>query len=208
MKCSYCGQMLRDDAQFCSNCGRIVESTVIEPIGKKKDEKGAYALSIMTLLIVLALLAYGCYVIISRNLPVNNSVSASDKATDSLNYESVVIDPALVGKWVCTDKTLADYDDTNIGVEVKAMLTMTADGKCRLDYAMSDTGVPALTISAEGVYTTDKGVVTFIPDETDGLQKYLRKHGKKPAFPYAADDDCFTLTYENGREIVFIRAKE
>lgn len=208
MKCSQCGQELRDDAQFCSNCGHSVEMPETEPSKMNKEEKSAYVLSIAALLIVVAMMAYGCYMIISRDMQKTGAVSASDEAVNSFNYDAVHTDPELIGKWVCKDRAAADYGDNNFGVEVKILLTMNAEGGFVLDYTMYDTGVPAKTLNITGTYTTDKGTVTFVPDTTDGAEAFLKKHGSHPSFPYTTEENTFTLTYKNKKKIVFDKVKE
>lgn len=208
MKCSYCGNLLKDHAQFCSNCGRSVENPSSEPLKQNNAEKGAYAISILLLIIVLALTVFGGFVIIYRDLHAETTVSASDEKTHTFNYELVSTDTALVGKWICTDRAAADYSDSNYGVDVNAVLHLTGDGKFTLDYAMSNTGIPAMQLSTSGKYSTQDGIITFIPDNGTGATEYLKRHGKQPSFQYSTDENSFTLKYENGKDILFSRISE
>lgn len=208
MKCSYCGQMLRDNAQFCSNCGHSTEVTTDENASSKRNESGVYFISLFSLMIVLALAVYGCYSIIRKDMAGNGAVSYSDSGGNGFNYSAVRSDPALVGKWSCTDRAAADYSEKNFGVEVSIILTMTDEGKFTLNYSMTDTGIPALTLTTSGDYSTESGTVTFVPEETESAANYLKKHGRRPAFRYTAEEDRFTLKYENGKDIVFNRIAE
>ena len=74
MKCGYCGKDVKDDAQFCSNCGHSIEEQSDDSIEPQKAEKGAYAVSILALLIVLALMAYGSFVIVYRDLSTSTTL--------------------------------------------------------------------------------------------------------------------------------------
>ena len=208
MKCSYCGKLLKDHAQFCSNCGRSVENPSSEPLKQNNAEKGAYAISILLLIIVLALTVFGGFVIIYRDLHAETAVSASDEKSHSFNYDLVSTDPALVGEWICTDRAAADYSDSNYGVDVSIILKMTAEGNFTLNYSMSDTGIPAVQLSTSGKYSTQDGTVTFIPDNGTGATEYLKRHGKQPSFQYSTDENSFTLKYENGKDILFSRISE
>jgi hypothetical protein len=208
MKCGYCGNEVKDDAQFCSNCGHSIEEPSEEGNEPTKAEKGAYAASIIALLIVLALVGYGGFVIVYRDLHPQKSVSASDENNGLFNYDSTFTDSALVGKWQCTDRAAADYGDNNFGVEVKILLTLTGDGKFTLDYNMTDTGIPAKSLSTSGHYSTEDGMITFAPEEIPGMEQYLKRHGKRPSFQYAADGGRFALKYENGSNIIFTQVKD
>ena len=208
MKCGYCGKDVKDDAQFCSNCGHSIEEQSDDSIEPQKAEKGAYAVSILALLIVLALMAYGSFVIVYRDLHSEKTVSSSDSSLNRFNYDNTFTDSALIGKWICTDRAVADYGDKNFGVEVKAILELTKDGKFNLDYSMADTGVQAKTISASGSYSTEDGMITFTPEENPGLAEYLNRHGQRPSFQYATDEGSFTLKYENEKVIQFTQVKE
>ena len=208
MKCGYCGKEVKDDAQFCSNCGHSTEVPSDDSSQPQKAEKGAYTLSIIALLIVIALTAYGGFVIIRRDLHTEKSVSSSDKGQSVFNYDSNFTDPALYGKWKCTDRAAADYSDGNFGVEVKILLTLTGDGKFTLDYTMTDTGVPAKALSASGNYSTGDGMITFAPDDNPEIAEYLKRHGQRPSFQYSTDEGRFTLKYENGKAVLFTQVKE
>ena len=129
MKCGNCGNEVKDDAQFCSNCGHSIEEPSEESVKSHKTARGAYALSVLALIIVLALVAYGGFVIIYRDLHPQKTVSASDEKNAAFNYDSQLNDSALIGKWVCNDRAAADYGENNFGVEVKIILTLTDDGK-------------------------------------------------------------------------------
>lgn len=205
MKCGYCGKTLKDDAQFCSNCGHSTEDIHDEPFESQKSEKGTYAISIFLLIIVLALTVFGGYVIIHADLHQQKSVSGSDSVSQA---DMTDTDAALVGKWICTDPAAADYDKSNYGIEIKAWLTLTDDGTFALDYSMTDTGIQAMSISASGQYSTEDGIITFTPDKENGIADFLKKHGQHPAFQYATAEGSFTLKYENDSDIVFTRVAQ
>lgn len=208
MKCGYCGKEVKDDAQFCSNCGQSIEEPSEEGAEPHKAEKGGYAASILTLLIVLALVSYGGFLIIYRDIYPEITVTASDEGSGKFNYDSTFTDSALVGKWQCTDRTAADYGEKNFGVEVNILLTLTGDGKFTLDYAMTDTGVLSKSLSASGGYSTEDGMITFNPEANEGLAQYLKRHGNRPSFQYSAEEGRFTLKYENGKTIQFKQVNE
>ena len=208
MKCGYCGNEVKDDAQFCSHCGHTIEEPSEEKPEPRKAEKGAYLTSLLALIVVLALTTYGGFHIIYRDLYPTDSVSASDKGRGMFNYDSTFTDSALVGKWQCTDRAAADYGDKNFGVDVKIILTLTGDGKFTLDYTMTDTGVQAKSLSTSGNYSTEDGMITFSPVENPGLTEYLKRHGKRPSFQYTTDEGSFTIQYENGKNIVFEQIAE
>ncbi len=175
IKCVYCGKEVKDDAQFCSNCGHSIEEPSEEGAELQKGEKGAYA------------------------APTERGV---------FNYDSAVIDPALIGKWLCTDRAAADYSEKNFGVEVKILLNLTEDGRFTLDYSMSDTGIQAKSLSSSGRYCTEDSMITFVPEENPGIENYLKRHGQRPSFQYAADSGRFSIRYENGRDILFKPVKD
>lgn len=211
MKCGNCGNEVKDDAQFCSNCGHSIEEPSEESVKSHKTARGAYALSVLALIIVLALVAYGGFVIIYRDLHPQKTVSASDEKNAAFNYDSQLNDSALIGKWVCNDRAAADYGENNFGVEVKIILTLTDDGKFTLDYTMTDTGIQAKSLSTSGKYSTEDGAITFIPEDNPGMAEYLQRHGQRPSFQYTAnadDENSFTLQYEDGAEILFKRVSE
>ena len=208
IKCGYCGKEVKDDAQFCSNCGHSIEEPSEEGTELPKGEKGAYAAPVLTLMIVLALLALGGFQIIYRNLHPTQTVSSSDTERGTFNYNSAVIDPALVGKWLCTDRAAADYSKKNFGVEVKILLNLTEDGRFTLDYSMTDTGIKAKSLSSSGSYSTEDSIITFLPEENPGIEDYLKRHGQRPSFQYAADGGSFSIRYENGKDILFKPVKD
>ncbi|MBQ1440901.1 MAG: zinc ribbon domain-containing protein [Clostridia bacterium] len=208
MKCEYCGKDINDDAQFCPNCGHMIESAPEEVSGQKKTDKGAYAAAVFSLLVVLAFMAYGSSTIIYRDLKAEKTVSQSDSSNNRFNYDSTFTDTALVGTWLCTDRAAADYGDSNFGVEVNIILSMTGDGKFTLDYSMTDTGVPAKSLSTSGSYSTEDGMITFTPDDNPGNSEYLKRHGQRPSFEYSTDEGSFTLKYENGADILFTLVNE
>ena len=208
MKCVHCGKEVRNGAQFCSNCGHSIEEPSEESVKSHKTARGAYALSVLALIIVLALVAYGGFVIIYRDLHPQKTVSASDEKNAAFNYDSQLNDSALIGKWVCNDRAAADYGENNFGVEVKIILTLTDDGKFTLDYSMTDTGIPAKSLSTSGKYSTEDGIITFIPDDNPELESYLKRHGKRPSLQYSADGNIFTMKYEKGKDILFKRVNE
>ena len=208
MKCGYCGKLLKDDAQFCSNCGRNLQEIDDEPSVSTTTAKGAYTLSIITLLFVMATVAFGGYAIIHRDLHPEKTVYSSDNASSGLHYDIASTDAALVGKWLCTDRAAADYGDKNFGVEVRVLLRLDDDGSFTLDYSMTDTGVAAKSISTSGNYSTEDGIITFTPEDNPGTADYIKRHGKRPSFPYTTDEGSFTLTYENGKHIVFRQSKD
>ena len=39
MKCGYCGKTLKDDAQFCSNCGHSTEDIHDEPFEPQNPKR-------------------------------------------------------------------------------------------------------------------------------------------------------------------------
>lgn len=208
MKCGYCGKILKDDAQFCSNCGRNLQEIDEDPSVSDNASKKAYAFSIFALLLVITIVALGAYVIIQRDLQHKAVVTESDEGNYRFNYDSTFTDAALVGKWRCTDRAAADYTDKNFGVEVSILLELTGDGRFTLDYTMTDTGVEAKTLNISGTYSTEDGTVTFIPEEIPGISGFLKRHGKRPAFPYSVGKGKFSLKYENGSKIVFKQVKE
>ena len=208
MKCVHCGKEVRNGAQFCSNCGLIIEPPSEESTQPHKAVKGAYAASILVLIIVLGLVAYGAFVIVYRDLNPQKAVSASDQDGGSFNYNGTFTDPALIGKWKCKDREAADYGEKNFGVEVNIILTLTDDGKFTLDYSMTDTGIPAKSLSTSGKYSTEDGIITFIPDDNPELESYLKRHGKRPSLQYSADGNIFTMKYEKGKDILFKRVNE
>lgn len=208
MKCGYCGKLLKDDAQFCSNCGRSLQEIDDEPSSSDTAAKGAYTVSILTLLLVIAIVAFGGYAIIHRDLHPIQTVSSSDGAARQFNYDRSSTDAALVGKWLCTDRAAADYGNKNFGVEVRILLTLTDDGSFTLDYSMTDTGVKAKSVSTSGKFATEDGIITFSPEENPGTADYIKRHGKKPSFQYATEEGSFTLKYENGKMIVFRQVRE
>lgn len=205
MKCGYCGKTLNDDAQFCTNCGHSTDDGHDEPFDAKKSEKGIYAISIFSLLVVLAMTIYGGYTIIYRDLHPGQSVSGSDAGNRAMMTDT---DAGLFGQWSCSDPAAADYDKSNYGIEVSISLSLTENGSFTLDYAMTDTGIPAMNVSASGEYSTEDGIITFRPDQNAQIPNYLKNHGSQPAFQYATSENSFTLTYENGTEIVFNRVNQ
>lgn len=208
MKCGYCGKLLKDDAQFCSNCGRNLQEFDDEPSVSAETARNAYAFSVLALILVIAIVSLGGFIMIHRDLHPDTAVSSSDKGSENFNYDSAVADAALAGKWLCTDRAAADYSEKNFGVEVRVLLGLSADGTFTLDYSMTDTGVEAKMLSTSGTYTTENGVITFVPDEVAAASDYIKRHGKKPAFPYTVNEGKFTLKYENGKTIVFKQVKE
>lgn len=208
MKCGYCGKEIKDDSQFCSNCGHSIEAPAEESSSPQKVEKGAYFISIFALIAVLALTAYGGFVIIYRDLFPETAVSSSDTDQSGFYYDRVLIDPVLIGKWKCTDRAAADYSDNNFGVEVDIVLTLMEDRNFTLDYTMTDTGVQAKSLSTSGSYTVEDGIITFIPDENPGMENYIKRHGQRPSFQYSTDEGRFSIQYDNGKQIVFLQVQD
>ena len=106
MKCGYCGKVLKDDAQFCSNCGRNLHEIDNEPSVSKKAARSAYAFSVCALILVISIVALGGYVIILRDLHPKNTVSASDDGSYHFNYDSSFTDAALTGRWFTADRAV------------------------------------------------------------------------------------------------------
>ena len=203
MKCKNCGKELNDNAQFCTSCGHSTENVVEQPNASQKPKKGAYFFSIISLIIILALMGMGGFQILYRDLHPDKFGGIGDTASSSdLGY----IDSQLIGTWLCTDPLAADYKETDYGIEIKATLTLSVDGAFTLDYELINTGLKVKSFSIPGGYFTEDGMITFSPYSSDKIKKYIEHHGEKPSFQYSADEDIFTLTYENGKEIIFTAA--
>ena len=200
MKCNYCGKELNDNAQFCTSCGHSTENIDNQSNSSQKPKKGAYFFSIISLIIILALMGMGGFQILYRDLHPEKfgSAAGSTSASDIEN-----IDSQLIGTWLCTDPVAADYDETDYGIKIKATLILTVDGAFTLNYELINTGLKVKSFTILGGYSTEDGMITFSPYLSDNIKHYIERHGEKPSFQYSADEDIFTLTYENGKEIIF-----
>lgn len=205
MKCGYCGKNIKDNTKFCTHCGHNLREIQTDGQTATKS-KGGYIPSLLTLLAIGVILCAGSICLLGSGK--SSAVSASD--TNSVKVTP--LDEALFGKWSCTDRAAADYSPSDYGIDVNIILQMKNDGKFKIDYSMTDTGVPALNLKLDGSYSAQNSKVTFKPDlsklsgETGG--NYFKNHGSEPVFEYSVDDSVLTLKYENGTDIKFQRLEE
>ncbi len=204
MKCEYCGKELNDNAQFCTNCGHSTENVTEETDNSQKPKKGAYFFSVLTLIIVLALVGLGGFRIIDRDLHPEKFGLTAEAASAS---DHGGIDGQLIGKWLCTDPAAADYKDTDHGIEIRAILSLSEDGAFTLNYELTNAGILAKALTVNGSYATEDGMITFFPDNATEAKKFFKNHGENPSFVYSVEKNIFTLTYENGKEIIFTAAE-
>lgn len=204
MKCEYCGRTISSSAQFCTNCGHSTEETgEAQKSGARRGSAfSAYAVSILLMLIIISALVLAGMHIVYTDLHPAAEVSQSDSTGGGSGIRT---DLSVIGSWVCEDPAAADYTSTDYGKSVHILLTIAKGGGFTLDYAMSDAGVPAIALTVSGRCITGDGRITFSPDNAAGAEKYLRKHGDQPSFPYTVEGDRLTLEYENGAAIVFTR---
>ena len=200
MRCEYCGKELSDSTQFCTNCGHSTEPILDDPAVSQKPKIGAYFFAVLSLIIILGLMGLGGFQILYRDLHPELFTSASDKASPS-DYEN--IDSALFGNWKCTDPAAADYSDTDYGIEITALLHLAGDGSFTLAYELKNTGITAKSLTVIGRYTTEDGIITFVPDDNPKAADYFKRHGKHPSFQYSTEDNVLALKYEDGKEIYF-----
>lgn len=213
MKCGYCGKNIKDDAKFCNYCGHnLREIPSDEP--SAPQSKGGYLSSLLTLLVIIAILcAGGAYLL--KNGGSSNAVSASDVSASSIaanqasHSEVTYIDKNLTGKWRCLDPAAVGYSRSNYGIDVDIILNIPDSSQFSLHYTMTDTGAPAINLKLSGTYSVKNGTITFYPDltniggETTG--NFLKKLGDTPTFEYTVTQDTLTLHYDNGTDMNFNR---
>lgn len=200
MRCGHCGKKIKDNAKFCTYCGHYI----VEPNTVPK-KSGGYLAAILSLITVIAILVSGSVWLVMKELYPAKSVSASDLSPISFDTDGTRTDDKLVGSWRCTDRTAADYESTDYGIDVSILLTIQSDGTFGMDYTMTNTGVVAVQLTSGGTYIAQKGNVRFYPDSVNADSEFLKKHGAQPTFRYHAYDNVLELVYEDGKTVVFNR---
>lgn len=202
MRCGHCGKKIKDNAKFCTYCGHYI----VEPntIPKKS---GGYLAAILSLITVIAILVSGSVWLVMKGLYPAKSVSTSDLSPIAFDTNGTRTDEKIVGTWRCTDRTAADFEGTDYGVEVNILLTIQADNTFLLNYTMTNTGVVAIQLTSGGTYIAQKGNIRFQPDSVNTDSEFLKKHGTQPTFRYHAYETVMELVYEDGKTVVFTRVE-
>lgn len=217
MKCGYCGKPLKDNAKFCSYCGRNISDA---PVGFDKNSAktagsslAAIIALILTIIIVLAgsiaLIAFG---IRDWNTMPDKSMAVSESDTNRQNQVEVsssdipafVGDSALLGKWRCIDKSAAGYSAAaDYGITVNIILTFNQDGTFVLHYQMANTGIQVRNIKLTGTYTVADGKFTLSPDLSSYDGCYFGIHGENPSVGYSASAGTLIITTGDEQQFMF-----
>lgn len=210
MKCGYCGKVLKEDAKFCTGCGRSVSEFSEEDVKNIQKQDTSYIGSIITLIMLMVILLTGSIFMILHGLS-KNAVSNSDVVSTSSEYKLYNFessshdvfngDANLFGQWICCDKTAANYTLSDYGKEISLALTLTEQGNFYVNYVMTDTGVTALRLNSEGAYFVQNGYLTLNSDLSDGNEKIAVHSSVK----YKVIDNCLTFITENGDNITFTK---
>ncbi len=207
MKCGYCGKPLKENAKFCTNCGRSI-SDASSVSNKPSDQQGGSSVAaVISLILVIFITFAGCIGLIHRDIrdwnitsSKGSAVSQSDtQKSDVSQSDTAAIpefkgDPALLGTWRCTDKTAAGYSNSDYGISTQITLTFSDDGTFALDYKMEDTGIQVRKINLTGIYSVDNGTLTLFPKLSAYDGDYFTTHGEKPSVKYSVADNKLTMT--------------
>lgn len=219
MKCGYCGRILKEDANFCTGCGRSVVKFQSEDEPNTKNSDSSYLGALIVLIMLIIILLAGSIFMIFRGLN-GNTVSGwnvvSDSSTESQynwdvssqisSEEEFHGDPVLLGQWLCNDKLAAGYTQSDYGIEISLTLTMNEQGKFTVNYSMMNTGIVAYKVTLGGSYSAENGFLTLKPDLSDYNGSYFDINGAQPSVKYSVNSDTLTITAQNGENIIFTRS--
>lgn len=214
MKCGYCGKPLRENAKFCTNCGRSVSGDSAEPDKASKKSGGSSFAAIFSLILVVGIISAGCAGLIYNGIndwntasrkssTADPAVSSDVSQSDTAAVPQFKGDEALLGTWICTDKTAAGYSESDYEVFAEIRLAFNDDGTFTLNFDVENTGIQVRKITIMGVYSADNGVFTLFPDLSAYDGSYFTIHGEKPSVKYTAADNKLTLTTADSRQVVF-----
>lgn len=209
MKCGYCGKPLKENAKFCTNCGRSISGDLAEAHNSSATKGGSSVTAILSLIIVISVISAGCVGLITdcihdRNTMIKKtSVSNSDTNTtvntkvsspDTAAVPKFKGDPALLGKWQCSDKAAAGYSETDYGISTRITLNFKQSGTFALEYEAANTGIQVRKITLTGIYSVNNGTLILFPDLSGYHGKYFSVHGENPELKYSAAENILTIT--------------
>lgn len=215
MKCGYCGKPLRENAKFCTNCGRSISDTSAQP-GKSSGQKGGSSFgAVFSLILVVGIILVGCAGLIyngindwntaSRKIPTADSaVSSAVSPSDTAAVPEFKGDPALLGIWICTDKTAAGYSESDYEVFAEIRLAFNDDGTFTLNFDVENTDIQVRKITITGVYSADNGVFSLFPDLSAYDGDYFNIHGENQSVKYSTADNKLTIVTADNRQVIFM----
>lgn len=215
MKCGYCGRVLREGSKFCTGCGRRIDNFQAED---KQNTGDSYLGAVITLIMLVIILSAGGVFMILRGLSgsiVSNTNIVSNSSVDKRESSEVSSqissqdefngDSAIFGRWICNDKSAAGYTDSDYGIEVSLMFTLSEQGDFSVNYIMTDTGITAIKVMFVGSYSTENGRLSLKPDLSDYDGNYFKVNGEQQSVNYSIKDNTLTIVTPSGNKIVFTK---
>lgn len=219
MKCGYCGKILKNDANFCTGCGRSVVKFQSEDELNNQNSHSSYSGAVIALIMLIVILLAGSIFMIIRGLN-NNTASGrsivsnssaepqygSDISSPVSSEEEFRSDPALLGQWLCNDKLAAGYTQSDYGIEIVLTLKFNEQGNFTVNYSMMNTGIAAYKITLQGSYSVENGYFTLNPDLSNYKGSYFDINGTQLSVKYSVNNDTLAITPQDGENIIFTRA--
>lgn len=218
MKCGYCGKILKEDANFCTGCGRSVVKFQSEDEPNIQNFESSYLGAVIALVMLIVILLAGGVSMIIRGLKDNTvpgwSVVSDSSAESQHNLdvssqvsseEEFHSDPALLGQWLCNDKLAVGYTQSDYGIEIVLTLKFNEQGNFTVNYSMMNTGIAAYKVTFGGLYSAENRSLTLKPDLSDYNGSYFDINGTQPSVKYSVNNDTLIITPKNGENIIFTR---
>ncbi|MGN0475561.1 MAG: zinc-ribbon domain-containing protein [Acutalibacteraceae bacterium] len=218
MKCGYCGKPLRENAKFCTNCGRSISGDFAETDNSSAPKGGSFFAAVISLILVIAVIIAGCVglaISCMRDLntmikkpsvsesDLNKTVGANVSPSDTATIPEFKGDPALLGTWLCNDKTAAGYNETDYGISTRITITFNQNGTFALEYEATDTGIQVRKVTLTGMYSVNDGEFTLFPDLSGYNGGYFTADGERPSVKYSFAENILTMTTSDKHIIKF-----